>query len=63
MHPNSITQRILHLLQINFFCTKKENPSEGGGVRGAALSTGKQTGNPWRKLTCDVCMLKNDGAS
>ena len=47
----------------NFFCTKKEGPSEGGSVRGAALSTEKQASNHRRKLTCDICMPRNDGAS
>ena len=47
----------------HFVILKKESPSEGGGVRGAALSMEKQASKLWRKLSCNVIMPKNDGAS
>ena len=62
-HFHSVAQRFLHFSQLIFLRQKRKAPLRRGGVRVAALSTEKQASNLWRKLTCDVCMPKDDGAS
>ena len=42
VHFHSVTQSFLHFFQIIFSASIKGRPSDGGGVKGAALSTEKQ---------------------
>ena len=43
----------------HFLILKKESPSAGGGVRGAAPSTEKQVSNLWRNyLVMTLCPKK-----